>query len=333
MAIFDELPPPNLDLATRSQSLKSKLQFAQILNGFALVYLFLHKFLMPLFVIYTSSLPTPSIEKLDWWWLYHVVIAILFSKKQAQKHFFRGVLAFGLAGLVVQVLESFSGKSWHSLSLWLTATTTLVVLGYVYHILPKLKWREQSRVIGLGLCLGFLTEGSLYYFYGRIPYVLDLRTETSTGMAPKILGLDQTLCGVNGFSLSVIDGQIQWPNLKPLDELEIRDCGLPYPLAYVPVQDLKVYNPTQNYLNLKLSLWNGQAWQGYKNIPLPKGMHEQISQTDLQHDVILLTSDARPQVGLMLLIKNQNALIRLFQLQGKEKPLLYAVTRQSLQVY
>ena len=334
MSIFDELPKPIGKLENKPTHPQAKLQFAQILNAFALVYLFLHKFLMPIFVIYTSSLPTRSIEKIDWWWLYHVGLAIVLWQKQSDKMHFRGVLSFGLAGLIVQFSESFVGKSWHSFSLWLTAASTLAVVLYIYKTLQPVPFAKQARYVVVGFVLGLLTEGSLYYFYDRHPYIADLRTPAAVAEAPLLLQSNPNLCGVSEFSLSVREGQIDWPDVAPMQQLQIRDCGLPFPLALLPEHDLLIHNVSTHYLNLKLNYWDGVTWRGYQNIPLPKLMHANVKEEDLQHDVILVTSDSNPKEGVVLLVKSQSSLQEILNsVEPGEKPVLYVIKRDLLQIF
>ncbi len=162
MSLFDELPPPPVGPSVRTA--QTQRQFAATLNAFALIYHFLHKFLMPLVVMRTASLPLAT-EKIDWWWLYHAVLAVFLARRKTNFHFLRWLVFVGFGGLSVQCLESVNGRSWHSVSLWLTSASTFAVLVYLLRLLPRTGFYPKMLLTAAGLVFGASLAAALHYFF------------------------------------------------------------------------------------------------------------------------------------------------------------------------
>lgn len=333
MSIFDELEPPPKSSKVSLKNPKIGRQFATILNGFALAYHLLHKFIMPLIVIYTTSLPTQSLEKLDWWWLYHAVLAYLLVRKKWESDFMRFWVAFGFGGALIQIFESLSGKTWHSFSLWLTAATTFVVVLFVQKLLQKTSFKKAVLYFSLGLVCGFLTEGSLYYFYNRKPYEIPKNPQANFKKVARLLS-DENECGVMSFSLRAKNESFVVPNLKSLNVVKIKDCGLPYPLVKVENSKIIFENTSLSYVNLKFSSWDVDGWRGFRNIPMPQNARKEILLPKENH-VILVSSDAKPEIGILLLIQEETYFfekIKSFQSIEKRADLLI-FNRETIQAF
>lgn len=309
MSVFSELPPPPRSENKSLNNKRTRYQFVVIINGFALIYHLLHKFIMPLVVIFTTSLPTPSTEKVDWWWLYHAILAYFLMAKKTHWKWLAGVVAFGFGGLTVQALEGVGIKNWHTFSLWLTAATTLVVLLSLVTLLDFRPTKRTAMIWLLGLVLGVCVEGSMFYFYGSKPYEFDARTDRTSRIIDKIkiagLLTAGENCGTQAFSLKWYEGKLVVPELKSHDTAEVKDCGFAFAMSLYPEDGVTVHNASGGYANVKVNSWNGRIWDRELNFPLADGNQNFISKDKLQQqDVWLLASDAKPELGVILFVRD-----------------------------
>lgn len=334
-ALFEELPAPPRPAMTPDQRYRRSRRFAVVLNWFVLVYSILHKFVLPLYVSIARS---ATFTVLDWWWVYHVALALLLLRKTWDDLWLRLFLLFGIGGAACQILVSFREKNWHSVSLWVTSASTLWV---VFFLLAKMRWRFPSdwhlkklALKAASVSLGFFVQFALFGFTLTVEKTARL-TKTETVVEKMPLLSDVNACGTSGFALPLVAGKIQLPLLRTLNGVSIKDCGFPGAMAHFDGQKpLVVTNDTSGYMNVKLYLPFEGRWRPFQNMPLPPGLKHELAPQALEGQrVVLMASDADPKKGLILLLADPEALPEVVESLVKEGQTQVQVDRRGFSFF
>ena len=265
--IFEELPAPPKPLLTEEQRYRRHRRFAVVLNAFVLAYSLIHKFLLPVYLNYVVR--SASFAPMDAWWLYHVLLDVLLLRKNWDDLSLRLALFFGVGGAACQLLVSFRERNWHSVSLWVTAASTLWV---VFFLLSKTRFRfpERRGPVKVGLkvaavALGFFVQFAIFGFTFTFQKAARVVAKKTTFAESFPVLADPNTCGVAGFRLSLQEGVPQIPVIAVLSDIGVQDCGFPATLAsFDPSRGLTLENRTSGYLNVKAYIPAEGRWR-----PLP----------------------------------------------------------------
>jgi hypothetical protein len=331
--IFEEMPAPvRPDLSSEARYRRNR-RFAAVLNAFVLVYSLIHKFLLPVYLRYVAR--SSSFAPLDAWWVYHVVLAALLSRKEWDDLWLRAALFFGVGGAACQILVSFRERNWHSVSLWVTSAATLWV---VFFLLSKTRWRFPGASRGLksswkvlATATGFLVQFALFGFTFTVQRAAREAAVRATPAETWPVLTDPGICGAGGFRLPWENGAPRMPRTPALRDIAVRDCGFPAALAsFDPSAGLTLENRTSRYLNVKAYVPSQGRWRPLQNIPLPAGLSHAIAPDLLAgKDVLLLASDADPKKGILLLVASPAALAAAVA-PGDASPSFVQVDRSGL---
>lgn len=283
-------------------------QFARVLNLAALIYVFLHKFFIP-FILYSLGSKT-EFRVIDWWWVYHAVLALTLNRKNWNDVLLRVVLGFGFGGLIVQSYDALMAEAWPSFSLWLTTAGSCAVLLYVTGLMPK--GSKYSLMQGLcGSLAGFLLMGTITIWLGMDRYALTAKP-IKQELKQAVPRLDKAkTCGAQKFSLALKSDKVVLPgDIQVGNQLFVKDCGFSVALQQIdPAQLLEVINQSASFLNIRVNHLIGQRWQPLTNRPLRLGETLQINLSEFPTDTLwILESDARPQAGLIVLFSDAGRL-------------------------
>lgn len=301
--MFDELPAPPKRNLSFSEKQNRRLQFVIVINYFALGYNFIHKLVMPLFMMWTSELSGASSHHLDWWWLFHLVMALLLRRQRWDDGWLKGFTYLGFGGGFSQIYVSFLEFNWHIVSFWVTSLATVAVLANVLSI-SRYQWPKKIRAWGafVAFLIGFVIQ---YILLGVTTDLLPDAVEKKTGSKkaiPTILSSTQT-CGQRDFSIVVRKGQLQWPEIFAVDQVKVEDCGFSYGVAeFSPEKKMQLTNSSNHYVNVKLSQLRNKLWKGIQNLPIRPGDSLTIPTEILQQSPLLVFSDSDPTMGKVLLL-------------------------------
>lgn len=304
------LPNAHDDLdRTPAENRERKQQFSRVLNITALLYAFLHKFFVPL-VLFALDGKT-EFRVIDWWWVYHAVLAIALKRKDWNDIFLQAILGFGFGGLVVQSYDGLMAQGWHSFSLWLTTLTSGAVLVYVTTLMPAFSKRSLGSW-GAGFFMGLLMMGTLTFWLGMDRYALKTQSNQAaiSEFVPK-LGKAAS-CGTQKISLSLKADSIILPeDTQTSNRFIVKACGFSVALQKVdPTQKIEFANEGLEFLNIRLNHLVGKRWQPLSNRPLRPGETLQIDFHDTATEGLwIIESDARPQAGLIVLYSDVNSLL------------------------
>ncbi len=298
-----------------SERKRRQLQFARVLNATALIYTFLHKFFVPL-ILYALGTKT-EFRVLDWWWIYHVILAFTLKRTSWCDSIFCLVIGFGFGGLIIQSCDALMAEGWHAFSLWLTTITSGAILIYIIGLIPT--WTKQ---IGLnffsGVVLGLLMMGTTSYWFGLNRYT-SIKKITQESVEQKISRLNKSqICGTRSFSLTS-ETQIILPgDVETSNHLVVKDCGFAVALQKVdPSKPIDVINEGSTFLNIRLNHLIGQRWQSLTNRPLRIGETFQIVlPISATEGVWVLESDSRPQAGLTVIFSDIEKMSRQIKSAG-----------------
>jgi hypothetical protein len=311
--VFDELPAPTQVFYTRASVLRRRHQFGIVLNAVVLVYVFLHKFLMPLVIAaYQHHFEKGALEI---WWLYHLVLAFLIRRKDWNDRILRFALGFGMGGVALQMYEGLQAYNWHSVSLWLTSLSSAAVILYFM----KMSRRVQLKPLGwafflVGGVLGSLAYTALRYDNLQMPVpVVSVPKPQRADVALKST-FDASTCGQQSLSIPIVSGESLTGTLTTLDQLTVKACGFGPNLAYFdPAREFRVLNTNLEFLNVRVGVLSGKTWVPILNYPLRKGETLDLNPKILQaNSAILIASDSHPQAGMTVLIRRDITLQSLF---------------------
>ncbi|QQR79941.1 MAG: hypothetical protein IPJ69_11435 [Deltaproteobacteria bacterium] len=317
-SVFEEIPLPSRAQLNQEQQYQRLHHFSVNINWLALGYILLHKLILPYLINYFTV--SQSFHYLDWWWLYHVLLAILLMRKSWDDAALYFSLIFGLGGCLAQIIASFSEYNWHIVSLWVTAAATL---GVVFQVLTVSRYKPSfnSRMIFfvLAVPLGLFAQYALFGFTFTVEKkVLEKRAASKPlPVSPTLISADQ--CGTFSATLKIENNKVTLPKLSVADSIEVEGCGFFKTISLLPQNhSLKIKNSDNHYLNVKAYYLSGDQVKDrgkvLANFPLRPDNVNEISVEKLSDkDIVLLTSDSDPSKGFMLLLKDQQSLDRWYQ--------------------
>lgn len=303
--MFDQLPEPERPRLSKEERRVQAQQFAIVLNYFILGYNVVHKLVMPLYVQWTAKTTTGSHHYLDWWWLFHLVLVFVLRRKNWDDILLRALVYFGFGGVFLEVLISFNEFSWHIVSFWVTSAASL---GLLFYLLAKSKYSMPTKS-HLFFMVGVFIFGAIfqYFLVGQklklIPEAKHFLKKKAEISYPALENVEA--CGLEGFSLPGSRNVNQiFETLSHGHVLTAKDCGLWPALAiFDQDQDFVLQNNTDGYLNIKLlHLDDFQIWRGFRNIPMRKGETYHLKKEEFSHDIVLIRSDSRRDVGISLFL-------------------------------
>lgn len=335
--MFEQLPEPKRIILSAEQTYSRSRTFAVVINFFVMGYNLVHKMIMPLYVNWAARVPSLSVHHLDWWWLYHLVLYVLLRRRKWDDTVLKFFICLGFGGVFLQVYISFKEFSWHIVSFWFTAAATIGVLSYVLSISRHRMKRSFATLLILLMAFisGNMVQFALMGFKTELmPHFQSTKKETVRIFTERKLE-HSSECGMTGFVVHIEQGRLDFNVPLLADQFEIRNCGLPVALARISNQThLQLVNSTEKYLNLKFSFYSGGRWRAFSNVPLRPGITEQIDFLDVSHDVVMVFSDAHPEMGVTLLIQDVGALFAflssVFQKTGSVRSLDVVFNRDGV---
>ncbi|MCP5463547.1 MAG: hypothetical protein H7A33_00820 [Deltaproteobacteria bacterium] len=320
--MFEQLPEPPRPVFNKTEKRERNHQFAKVLNYFVLGYNILHKLIMPLYVGWTRKSVDPTGTDVDFWWLFHVLIAVLLNRKKWDDALLRFTCVVGIGSSFYQLVFSMYEFHTRVMSYWLTAGATLSVVIFILSI-SKIRHgvKKETALIVAGILAGLTLQ---FFLLSRqeINRWDNWREAHKAEADPATIVLqDSSSCGGSGFSFVNQGGQLTVPQTETIQKITIETCGLSPKLAYFDAsKGLDFSNNTNVYMNIKVSRLQKNLWKSFKNIPLRPHTAFHFSPEKINAEIMVLYSDAHPEMGLLLLLPTPHSLDEFVQNQQITEP-------------
>lgn len=305
--MFEELPEPVVATLTHEENSNRRHQFAIVLNFFVLAYNALHKFIMPLYICFSANNGKGYLMMIDWWWLYHVALALLLFRKKwddAKLHF---ALFVGIGGVLFELVGSVQEYNWVLMSFWITAFSTLSIIIYIFSISHPLEKMKHPFLLGItGLLLGIGLQIGLTYAPLLATTTLDQTTHDKNQLSEAPLLDVTTHCGWSNFSIKINNGHLLLPKLSTTSLVSVKECGFLHNMAQFNThEELILSNHSDSYLNIKVVAYFEGKWKNVNNVPLRNKTEYILDGPEIQHDILIIFSDSDPKMGIMVLLNQE----------------------------